>query len=335
MDLIHAGSTLAEIAFINDLIKFDAQVCQNLSAVLSDNTWQMIIGVDAWDADPIEIDDYVYVPDTEYGGPVEYVKHDTASKQVTVGGATWRGMLMRKYIVPASGASYVTISSTEANAAIDSLVGTKLGSVIDVSTDASGITITSKSFRYTNMLFGIEDMLADEGAALEIAFSQATKKAILSARTIVDYSTTIDLSQDYGINLISQDGRVDGYNHVIALGAGELLDRDIIHVYRNADGTYTTSAPAWADTAADKQIVYDYSNPESTDDLQDKATKKLGAYAVTQSMTIDPSDAGLDMLLGDVVGARDRITGLTATATVIEKILTMDDTGTRIDTIVG
>jgi len=335
VDLIHAGSSIAEIAFIRDLVKFDAQISQALTATITDNSWELVIGDDAWDEDPINIGDYVYVPATEYGGPVEYVKHDTSQKQVSVGGVTWRGMLARKIIIPASGASYVTIAGVEANAAIGTLIGTELGSVISVSAAASGITITSKAFRYANLLTGIEDMLADEGAALQIVFSQALKKAVLSARAIVDYSATIDLSQDYGINLISQDGRIDAYNHVIALGAGELLDRDIVHVYRNTDGTYTTSEPAWAGTAADKQIVYDYTNPESVADLQDKATKKLGAYAVTQSMTIDPSDAGLDLLLGDIVGARDRITGLTATATVIGKILTMDDIGIRIDTNVG
>lgn len=335
MDLIHAGSALAEIAFIRDLIKFDAQISQSLTATITDNSWELVIGDDAWDEDPINIGDYVYVPATEYGGPVEYVKHDTSQKQVSMGGVTWRGMLARKIIVPAPGASYVTISAAEANTALATLVGTELGSVISVSAAASGITISSKTFRYTNLLIGSEDMLADEGAALEIVFSQALKKAVLSARAIVDYSATIDLSQDYGINLISQDGRIDAYNHVIALGAGELLDRDVVHVYRNTDGTYTEIAPVWAGTIADKQIVYDYSNPETLADLKIRAEKKLSEYAVVKSMDIDPSEAGLDLPIGDIVGARDRITGMVTTATVIGKILTMDDSGTRIDTNVG
>ena len=122
-----------------------------------------------------------------------------------------------------------------------------LGDVFGVSC----VELQCPQFRYTNLLLGIETMLAEKGAALHIEFSQATKKVTLSARAIVDYSATIDLSQDYGVDMVTTLGGFDRYNHIIALGAGELADRDIVHIYRNANGTVTTTPPAWVGTPED------------------------------------------------------------------------------------
>ena len=83
------------------------------------------------------------------------------------------------------------------------------------------------------------------------------KRVVLSAAAVTDYSNTIDLSQDYGVNMVATMGGYDRYNHIIALGAGELTERDVLHVYRNDNGSLTTVAPAWAGTAADHVAVYD------------------------------------------------------------------------------
>jgi hypothetical protein len=152
---------------------------------------------------------------------------------------------------------------------------------------------------------------------------------------VVDYSDTIDLSQDYGVDMISTSGRIDGYNHIIALGAGELLDRDVVHRYRLVDGAITSTTPDWAGTETDQSLVYDFANAESIDELTEGADKLLRQYVPDQSVEMDPSDADLEFRIGDIVGARDRLTGLQATATVIGSILTMDGNGIKIDTKVG
>lgn len=335
MDLIHADADLVEIGYIAEIDNYDAELSQETDAEIEKNSFALTLSDKEWEADPIEVGHYVYVPDTEWGGMVEKIRHSTALKQITVSGLTWRGMIYRKVIEPASGQDYLTITATEANAAISTIVGTHLGALFSVSAAASGITITNKQFRYTNMLLGIESMLADYGAALELAYNQATKTVTLAARPIVDYSSVIDLSQDYGVDMVTTLGGFDRYNHIIALGAGELADRDIVHVYRLDNGSVTTSAPAWAGTAADHVRTYDYNNPETLEKLQEGAEKLARELTPYATVEMDPNVAGLTLLLGDKVGARDRLTGLQAVVSVVGRILTMNSSGIKLETRVG
>lgn len=332
MNLIHADETLSEIGFIQEIDAFDAELSQETDATIAANTFSLTLSDNFWEADPIEIGHYVYIPDTEWGGCVEQIRHSTASKQITVSGVTWRGQLFRKIIVPASGQDYLTITATEANAAINTIVGSSLGSLFSVSAAASGITITSKAFRYTNLLHGIEDMLEEEGAALRVAYSQATKTVTLSATAVTDYSATIDLSQDYGVDMVTTEGGFDRFNHIIALGAGELADRDIVHVYRDTDGTISTVAPAWVGGVNDHVTTYDYNNPETLAILQKGAEVRAAEYAPLNQVEIDPAVDGLDLKLGDIVGARDRLTEMSGTAVIVGKILTMNSDGIKLET---
>ena len=331
MDIIHADTALAEIGFVDEIHSFDAEISQELDADINVNSFSLTVSEQVWEADPIETGHYLYSPGTEFGGRVERIQHSTLRKTVTISGVTWRGMLFRKIIQPAE-SDYFTITATEANTAIGYLVGSSLGAAFAVSSADSGITITNKSFRYTNLLLGLEDMLAEEGAALQITFDQATKLITLAARPIVDYSSTIDLSQDYGTDMVTTEGGFDRFNHIIALGAGELSARDIVHVYRLADGTITTTPPAWVNTDADWVTTYDYPNPETVAILQQGAEKRAKEYAPLKQVEIDPSVAGLDLLLGDIVGARDRLTGMVGTATVVGKILTAGMGGVKLET---
>lgn len=332
MDIIHADATLSEIGFVKDIDSFDAEISQKLDADIHSNTFALTLPDTIWEADPIEAGHYVYVPGTEFGGKVEQVQHSTARRKVTVSGVTWRGMLFRKIILPADESPYFTVTAMEANLAIDYLLGGALGTLFAVSAASSGITITSKNFRYTNLLLGVEEMLDEEGAALEVAFDQTTKAVTLSARAVTDYSATIDLSQDYGVDMVTTEGGYDRYNHIIALGAGELEDRDVIHVYRDTDGTLTTVAPAWVGTVDDLVTIYDYTNPETTDILQKGAEQRAADYAPLNQVEIDPAVEGLTLKLGDIVGARDRLTGMSGTAVIVGHILTMNTNGTKLET---
>lgn len=335
MELIHSDATLKELAFLRDFDSFDAVVSQEVKAKLEDNSFSLTVSDRLWKSEPIRIGHYIYASGTEWGGQVEKIRHNTASKQVTVSGVTWRGALYRKVIVPPAGQNYLTITNKEANAAMRDIIGTQMGGAFSISTASSGVTIASKAFRYTNMLLGVEEMLEARGAALSISFLQQTKKATLSARAVVDYSDSIDLSQDYGIDMVTTLGGYDRFNHIIALGAGELEDRDILHVYRLDDGTLTTQQPAWHGTAADHVRTYDYTNPEDIDKLREGAEKILIENAPQNTVEIDPRVDELSLLLGDIVGARDRLTGMVAKVTVVGKALKMDSKGIRTETKVG
>ena len=329
MDLIHADENLVEIGYVREIDQFDAEVTQETDADIHRNSFSLTISDKVWEADPIEKGHYIYSPGTEFGGLVESIVHSTKRQQITVSGVTWRGMLFRKVIEPPTGEAYRIVSG-EANAAIEGLLDDALGTLFTVSISDSGITV-SRQFRYTNLLLGIEQMLGEAGGALEIEFNQATKKVNLSVRAVVDYSASIDLSQDYGVDMVTTMGGYDRYNHVIALGAGELTAREVIHVYRLANGTLTTTAPSWAGTKDDLVVTYEYSNATS-DELESGAKKRLKELSPLNQIEMDPSVDGLDLKLGDIVGVRDRLTGMSASAAVVGKIATISAGQIRIET---
>ena len=335
MDLIHANSLLAELGFISEIDSFDAELSQDSAGIIEMNSFSLTIPDTEWESSPIEIEHYIYIQNSEWGGKVEKISHSTAFRQVTVSGLTWRGMMFRKIIIPPGGSAYREIIGAEANAAMRTIAGTQLGPMFDISTDNSGITISNSKFRYTNMLIGIEQMLEDNGAALDIKYDQSTKTVKLKARPIVDYSNTIDLSQDYGADMITTIGGYDRFNHIIALGAGELVDRDVVHVYRLDSGTVTLTPPSWAGTSKDHARIYDYSSAETYEELVRGAQKMAREYSPYKMVEMDPSVQGLTLLLGDKVSARDRLTGLKAIVTITGQILTMNTSGVKLETRVG
>lgn len=331
MDIVHADNEKTEIGFIEDYIKLDAEIA--LEADIDNNRFDLTMDESAWESAPIECGHYVYIPYTEWGGPVEKIKHSTKTGQIILSGPTWRGMLTRKIVEPPSGAAYLVISNVEANAALAIMVGDKLGDFFVISSENME-TVVSGSFRYSVLLDAIGNAFSPSGLALACAFDNIQRKAVIQARAIKDYSSLVDLSQDYGIYLTSQEGGLEAYNHVIALGRGELTEREVLHVYRLNNGTITTTNPG---NRGEKDLctTYDYPNAESMDELLKGATKKLRECVPLRSVEMDTSEAGLVLELGDKVSARDRLTGLVTVATVKQKTLVITATGERIQTKVG
>lgn len=333
MTIIHADENRNELRYIEYVEQLDAQISIAPKAVLEDNSFQLQVPDEEWEKEPIEKDHIIYIDGTEFGGIIDSIEHNTQTGIITLMGPTWRGLLMRKIITPPAGQAYYTITA-EANTLISTVLGASLAPMITVSTEDTGVIITG-SWRFRQAHEMLERALEENGLTLHIAYNSASKTAVVSARAVVDWSNEIDLSQDYGIEMKSLQGRIDAYNHVIALGAGELLDRDVLHVYRLDNGNITTVAPAWAGTLKDRVTVYDYSNPETEDELLVGASKRLIEYSPLDGVELDPSDAEIDLPLGDIVGARDRLTGFAATARILGKILTVGADGYKIDTKVG
>lgn len=331
MDIIHASDTLEELGFIEEVELFDAEISQESDAEIISNSFALTIPEASWQQRPILEGHYLYIPGTEFGGKVEQIQHSTNRRSITLSGLTWRGAIYRKVIEPAAGQTHRVITGQEANEAMRTLLGSTLGPIYAVATANSGIVVTW-SFRYANALIGIQRMLASGGGALRVNFNQALKRVELSAAPITDYSTLIDLSQDYGVDMVTTLGGLDRYNHIIALGAGELLDRDIVHVYRLPNGAITTVTPQWVGTEQDLVATYDFTNPENIAELTKGAVKRLEELVPLSQIEIDPQVQGLNLEMGDMVGARDRLTGMEGKATVVGKILSMSDSGIREET---
>jgi len=269
----------------------------------------------------------LYEPGAEWGGRVEGVKH--IGTDIILSGPTWRGLLARKIISPPAGQAYKTITAVDANVAIATLVGASLGDLFAVSAVVSGITV-SGSFRYVNLLGGIQSMLSQYGARLVVAYADGV--VTLSAEPVADLSSESEMSQDYPGRIETETNEAKAYNHVIALGSGELTARTVVELYRDDAGTI--SATPLPTGIEDKQIVLDYPNAESTEELTNSATDRLIEYSPINAISIDLTDVqGLN--LGDVVGGRDYVTNLSISKPVTQMIRRVSAAGEKIEYKVG
>nr|WP_319217328.1 hypothetical protein [uncultured Trichococcus sp.] len=321
MEIIHANENLEEIQMLTQFNQYEA--ISGLGSAYSDNDFELQITEAEFIALGIGMNHHLYQLDSEWGGRIENVEHVGAT--VKSSGPTWRGMLARKIISPPAGQAYRTITTMEANQAIAALVGSSLGSLFTVSTANSGVTV-SGSFRYTNLLGAIHSMLQQYGARLAVVFNGTN--VVLSAIPVIDY-TDIEISSEYNMPIESGFLQGEAYNHIIALGQGELEERQTIELWRLDNGEITSVAQA--NNENDKQTVLDYPNVESLEELTNKAVEKLIEHAPEQSIKIDLNDTSINFELGDVVGGADAITALKIRKPITQKILKVDGDGKKIN----
>ena len=330
--LIHADSNRAEVGMITDFQAFDAQIHHN--SELADNTFSLTMSVGAWQAEKILRDDYVYIDGSEFGGLVRSVQKNTASDTVTIKGALWRALLSMRIITPPSGQAYKVYENVELNEMIADVIGNDYVSLFTVPDIDTGVT-TSYQFRYQNKLAGLSKALLQVGYTLSCAYDATVQRVIVQARRCVDYSDYADISSDLGIGLSISAGRVDDYNHVIALGQGELTERMVIELWM-LDGRIYTSRPAALLEKDIRSMTFDYPNAESEDELLSSARDALLEYAAMSTAEIDLSqvqeELNFDLQLDDTILTVDRDLNISAAKSVSQRILSITASGSTIRT---
>lgn len=252
----------------------------------------------------------IFAYDTEYGGLLRRIKTDTSTSDIIFGGLTWRGMLMKKVIRPATGQDYRIVSGNAAAIINGFLTETGLsGSFV---CDSSAITISSYQFkRYCTLLDGIRDMLKVQSKRINIEY-RPDGKIHLSVVDIIDHSELIEFSQDGDIQIILQRNN-DVVNHLICLGRGDLKDREVIDLYMDAAGNVSQKQIQFG--AAEVVETYDYG---SSEDLLSDGIKKLQGQ-VREKAELNIRD--VEVSLHDIVGARDYYSGTYIKREITNKII--------------
>ena len=258
----------------------------------------------------------IYIPGTEYGGLFRALDTNTKEDIICPGGMTWRGMMQKKIIEPPAGQDYAT-DSGELNAIIRSRVQSALPGLFVGSSENTGVSVTNFQYdRYCTLEAGLTKLLKSKGYRLNIEYSQPDKAVIVSAVPIVNYSNSIEFSSDMRMNYImSMQG--DGVNHLICLGQGELANRVVYHLYADKDGNITTT-PYY--TGIDEVTeVYDYPGAELEDLIQAGTERMQDLMNENEfQITIRPD---MEIAIGDIVGGRDYLSGMTMRSPIIGKIL--------------
>ena len=210
--VILANEALAEIRFLDYDIDLD----------LGDtNDFVIYIPYPEWDG-ALKPRMFVYVPDTEYGGIIRSISGNTKEDQVQVTGTTWRGMLAQRFICPAAGNDYFTVSG-DLNSCIRAVLGNTFRGFFTVSEKSTGVNLNGYQFeRYCSMLDGLTKMLHSKGYKLKILYEQTQEggHVVLSAEPVKDLSDKVQISQDYRLDFISKKDY--GFvNHLICLGSGQ------------------------------------------------------------------------------------------------------------------
>lgn len=264
----------------------------------------------------------IFIPDTEWGGIIK--KIHPSGDTLYLGGPTWRGRLEKSIVQPDSGKDYYTVSG-DANTVIGAILKRQgLTELFQASSKSSGIQISSYNFpRYYSVYAGLQTMLDKVGAKLKIVYRRGKANGVghveVSAVKVTNYSDQIEINNDMEISYNIEVNKF-APNHLICLGHGELKDRTVLHFYADAKGQIV-----------DKQVftglneiteVYELSNEEDEEKLESDAKKKFKELlqdGTTTKATLDTDRINID--IGDIVGGRERITGVSVQSPVVRKIL--------------
>lgn len=282
--------------------------------------------------------DYLYLTDTaaghvvytEYGGIIDAVRIDTSAETVTYSGRTWHGILMKKILCPDAGQDYLVLSG-DANEVLGELI-TRVGlsDLFQTSETESGIKITSYQMdRYIDAYTGMKKMLKSVGAKLKMYYRDG--KVNLYAIPLVDYSKDEEWDSDQMNFSISNNHRPT--NHLICLGKGDLKERMVRHLYMDAKGNVSKTQTFFGIDEVTES--YDYSSVESEEELINGGTDRLQeSYAAANTLETDfENNAEYD--IGDIVGARENITGVKVTRDIVKKIVKVNNNGISVECQIG
>lgn len=307
MELIHLNESLKEIQRVHWILSFEAGVSSDAS--INNNDFELQLSEKTWIEEPIRIGHFLNCTGTEFGGRVTDLEH-TADGKIKLTGLTWRGLLAKQVIKPPPGAAYLRLQNIDLLDGIRTLIGDRWGGLIEGAAGSAGVLI-KEQYRYRTVLDALEHMVRNAGYRLTLIFDG--QKVTIGAVPVSDLSADLQIDDDCDVPMSSVVSTKECYNHVIALGKGELLERQVLELWISESGTITDTGPVGG--VDDLMGVYDYSSVESLEELRTGAIQWLKDHRPNNRVSADLT-AIESAALGDIVGGVDRITGLSIKAPV-------------------
>lgn len=312
MDIIYTDPSLKEIGYLDNRYEIDLDI--GLSGK-SENDFELSIPIDLWDKS-LNKDSIIFEDseNSEVGGIVDGIIPNTGTNTITLHGTAWRGVIAKQYISPPSGSAYYQARG-DANAFLRDVLDDSFGGLVVGSNESCGYDV-NYDIRYINMLEAIEKTLSKAGLKLRVSFDRYSHSAVCSA--VPRFLLNKELSNDYGYSLQAKD--IDnGYNHCICLGQGELENRRVINLYLLKNGTVTQDESVAIDdgnvSVHRRTTIYENTNAENDDELIKGGTEKLSmGEKVLEISKISDVD------IGDLVNAKEVITGIEMQKVINEKI---------------
>ncbi|MGO5283104.1 hypothetical protein ACTQZR_01185 [Catenibacterium mitsuokai] len=324
LEYIYTDSNYNELGY---LTHFDADIELGEYDV-SKNDFELTLSLE--DRDPLfTIGSLFYKENTEAGGVIQRLKINTSDNTITMIGPTFRGLLEKEYVQPSNGSAYLTLNG-EANACINTLICDRFDGLFVVDNIGASNINVKYDVRDINLLQALDKALGASNARLCIRH-RVDGKIHLYAEKINDLSDILQYDNDYQIGMIVKT-ESKPYNHIIALGKGELLDRLRINLYLQTDGSWSESNQVY--TGLDRKTYkHEDVNVDDRAELIKNATEK--AIEANESDTLEISFGADNAELFDIVGAKENITGISFKEPITQKIIKISDGDISISYKVG
>ena len=308
MDLIYTNADLVDQGVLQDCML-------DLAFGADENDFELEVPAEGV---TLEAGALLYIEGTEYGGMVDGMRYTSADGVKRYTGRTWHGILNSKVIQPDAGADYYTVSG-DANAVLAVVLQRLSLSALFVAADgSSGLSVSYQFNRYCGGYDGLRAMLDSVGGKLRMEVL-GTGRVRLSAEPVTRYVTENEWDSDR--MTIDATQLWHPVNHLICLGKGDLRQRQVVHLYADAQGNLSTHQTSTG--LAERVAVYDYSNAESLESLTANGMAKLAEYQAGDSCKASLADSETVYDIGDVVGVCDAVTGLSVETTITKKIVTI------------
>lgn len=316
MDLIYTDANRVDLGVI-PAYAFD------LSYGAAENDFAITVGKSEVSLSPKSL---AYIEGTEYGGMIDCVKTTTNSEIITYTGRTWHGILNSKVLLPDMREIHLIVSG-DANTVLAMLVSRMgLSELFEAVETDSGVNISGYQFpRFCKGYDGIRAMLAKNGAKLKIEWDAESKKVMLAAVPLVDYSAE---PVDGDMATLSVERHEAKVNHLICLGRGELAERDVIHLYAWPGDTVSyTQYYTGVDEIVD---IYENTAVESIDELEEGGIARLVELRNSDKAQMDLVETAAPLYdIGDIVCATDIETGISIFTPVTQKIVKIENGAIR------
>lgn len=311
VELIHATASGIEQRFVS--AEADIEVGD-------DNTFQIRVEYTGYES--YQMGDRIFVPGTEFGGRIGVIRSETESNVIMLGGYTWRGLLDKKIISPASGNNYYTASG-DLGTITARILNNFVGGSIFTSAGAYGISTSYQFPRYCTVLAGLKKLYAKSGQKLVLYYDQTAGKVVVGPKPVRNMAMQVEMGSDNDLNFVAER-KANGVNHLVCLGAGQLKNRLVVHLYVDGSGNISRKKTFYNDA----EIVAKYENSQLTtvEDLVEQGTDELEGlmnYDMFEASIDD--EAELTLNIGDIIGGRDYITGIYVEAPIARAIMTVED----------
>ena len=308
MDLIYTNADLVDQGVLQDCML-------DLAFGADENDFELEVPAEGV---TLEAGALLYIEGTEYGGMVDGMRYTSADGVKRYTGRTWHGILNSKVIQPDAGSDYYTVSG-DANAVLAVVLQRLSLSALFVAADgSSGLSVSYQFNRYCGGYDGLRAMLESAGGKLRMEVL-GTGRVQLSAVPVVRYVKENEWDSDR--MTIDATQLWHPVNHLICLGKGDLRQRQVVHLYADANGDLSTTQTSTG--LAERVAVYDYANAESLESLTANGMAKLAEYQAGDSCKASLADSETVYDIGDVVGVCDAVTGLSVETTITKKIVTI------------